>query len=225
MSRAGRILLYVSNAALGQTPMTRLSSDACDIVWCNQESEGLALLRDKAVDAAVLCLSSGADDLEVLNRIADVAGDVPFLIATPAHETETRIRGLKRGAADYLVLPFGADELLDRVTTAMRRRDGFEERFLRHGKVVLDRETGRVGDGATWTVLSPSERKLFSMLFGSVDRPVSKQRLRTALADNGGLSDNAIEVGIHRLRVKARAFGMRIQTYRNTGYVLEEARI
>jgi DNA-binding response OmpR family regulator len=37
------------------------------------------------------------------------------------------------------------------------------------------------------------------------------------------MSDNAIEVVIHRLRAKARAWNMKIRTYRGAGYALEPA--
>lgn len=221
MSVGSRILIYEPNAASGQALMTRLATTGCNAVWCINGGDAIALIDDAMVDVAVVCLEGDGAGLEIIDQIGETASVIPFLVATPAQEIEARMIGLNRGAADYLVSPFDADELLARVSTTMLRREDPHKRFMWRGKIVLDRETGRFGDGTTWTALSPWELKVFSLLFGCGDRPVSKQRLRSALADKGCVTDNAIEVGIHRLRLKARSWGMLIQTYRGVGYILE----
>ena len=195
---------------------------ASDIVWCDDYAGSVALLDGKQIDLAVVSLSPDGAGLRIIDRICDVGSAVPFLVATPVDQIETRMLGLDRGAVDYLISPYTADELTARVSTAWRRRESSRSRFIRRGQIVLDRETGRIGDGSTWTALSPKENTVFSLLFGCGDRPVSKQRLRSALSEGGRLTDNAIEVGIHRLRIKARSWGMQIQTYRGVGYALEE---
>ena len=220
-----RILIFEPDAALGQALMTGLSTTGRTIVWCDKGAEATALLGRAKVDVAVVSLSSDGKGLELIDRIGETSGrtPIPFLVATAADEIETRMLGLDRGAADYLIRPFTADELLARVSTVLRRRENSHGRFVRRGEIVLDRETWRFGDGLSWTALSPKERKVFSLLFGYGDRPVSKQRLRSALADEGCMTDNAIEVLIHRLRIKARSWGMHIQTHRGLGYALEDS--
>lgn len=218
---AYRILIFEPNASSGESLMKKLSAmNHCDAIWCSEEAQAMELLDGAKVDAAVLCLSPDGTGLEIIDQRRGDAG-IPCLIATQAHDIETRMLGLNRGAVDYLISPFNADELLARVWTVMVRREQADERFVRRGNVILDREVGRVGDGSKWTALSPWELKVFSLLFGG-DRPVSKQHLKSVLADRWCMTDNAIEVGIHRLRLKARACGMLIQTYGRAGYVLQD---
>lgn len=222
MSADYRILIYEPDAALRQILTSGLSKKACDFVWCGEYEEAVALLGRKKIDIAVVSLSSDGTGLRVIDQISKSADTIPFLVATPVDQLEARILGLDRGAVDYLIWPCAADELMTRVSTVLRRREGARARFIRRGQIVLDRETGRIGDGSNWTALSPKENTVFSLLFGCGDRPVSKQRLRSALAGGDRITDNAIEVGIHRLRIKARSWGMQIQTYRGVGYALEE---
>ena len=217
-----RSLIYEPDAALGQALMDTLATTVGNFVWCQSAVQAITLLDGAKVDAAVVSLSRDGNGLEVIDKICEAADAIPFLVATSADELETRLLGLNRGAADYLIRPFAGDELLARVSTVLRRRENSQDRFVRRGHIVLDKETGRFGDGLSWTVLSPKERKVFSLLFGCGDRPVSKQRLKGALSDGDSISDNAVEVGIHRLRLKARSWGIRIQTYRGLGYVLED---
>lgn len=222
MSVGYRILIHEPDAELRQGLTNALSGTTCNLVWCDKYAEAVALLGSAEIDIAVVSLSPDGTGSRIVDQICRVASTIPFLVATPVDQLETRMLGLDRGAVDYLIWPYTADELLARVSTALRRREGSRERFVRRGQIVLDRETGRVGNGSTWTVLSPKESTVFSLLFGCGDRPVSKQRLRSALSEGGRITDNAIEVGIHRLRVKARSWGMQIETYRGVGYTLKD---
>ena len=217
-----RILFFDPNAAWGEALKQKISAMDCKVVWCSEEAQAIEQLHGVEVDVAVVCLTPDGTGLDILDQRRVAAGSIPVLIATHADDIVTRIAGLNRGAVDYLVSPFDADELLARVSTVMVRRETPSERFVRRGKIILDREAGRVGDGSNWTALSPWEMKVFSLLFGGGDRPVSKQHLKSVLADKWCMTDNAIEVGIHRLRLKARAWGMRIQTYGRAGYVLQD---
>lgn len=217
-----RILICEPDAAQGRALSPELCATACEVVCCASGAEAIALLGRERFDVAVISLASDGTGRVLLDRLSGAASTIPFLVATTAEDIEARIFGLDRGAVDYLVKPFRANELMTRVATVLKRREGARGRFLRRGDIVLDKETGRIGDGVTWTALSPTERKVVPMLFEDANRPVSKQRLRNALNDGRRVSDNAIEVVIHRLRIKARSWGMHIQTYRGLGYVLEE---
>lgn len=223
MSVGNRILIYEPDKALGNTLMPILSKADGQFIWRDNSADTFALLRSAKINVAIISASPDADDSEMIDKIYSAARNTPFLVATRADEIDERIHGLNEGAADYLIRPFDANELLARIATVLRRRETTHERFARRGSILLDNETPRLGDGSTWTALSPTEHKVFSLLFGCADRPVSKLRLKNMLADGEGVSDNAIEVGIYRLRIKARSWGMCIKSYRGLGYALEDA--
>ena len=57
---------------------------------------------------------------ETLERLRSVS-DCPVIVLTGMGATEDVIRGLEMGADDYLVKPFGIQELLARVSAVLRR--------------------------------------------------------------------------------------------------------
>ena len=70
----------------------------------------------------------GADGYELLDYCK--ALEVPVIFLTARGEVEDRVRGLRRGAEDYLTKPFALPELLARVETVLRRC-GKAEQILR----------------------------------------------------------------------------------------------
>lgn len=59
--------------------------------------------------------------LHVLERLRDADRSLPVICLTALGEPADRVRGLRAGADDYIVKPFGLDELLARVEAVLRR--------------------------------------------------------------------------------------------------------
>src|SRR3989441_9993054 len=82
---------------------------------------GLRLLHQKAPDLVVLDVSMpDLDGWQTLERIRDLT-DVPVLMLTARGDELERVRGLQAGADDYVVKPFGRQELVARVQALLRR--------------------------------------------------------------------------------------------------------
>jgi len=57
----------------------------------------------------------GMDGFEVLEKIRSIDEEVGVVVLTARGEVENKIKGLKKGADDYVPKPFHLDELLARV--------------------------------------------------------------------------------------------------------------
>ena len=126
-----------------------------------------------------------------------------MLILTAADSVEERVKGLDYGADDYMAKPFSLQELEARVRALVRRGMGVSSNIIRHGPLVYD-QTGRVAtiDGKM-VELSARELGLLEVLLQRAGRLVSKDQLVERLCEWGEeVSNNAIEVYIHRLRKK-----------------------
>ncbi|MCP5418913.1 MAG: sigma-54-dependent Fis family transcriptional regulator [Gammaproteobacteria bacterium] len=61
------------------------------------------------------------DGLEVLQRIKEIAPDIPVLMITAHATVDMSIQALRKGAYDMLTKPFEPEELLSRVRNALRQ--------------------------------------------------------------------------------------------------------
>ena len=88
------------------------------VVTSGDPRQAVALAIDHAVDVIVLDVNmpeqSGFETLDALHEHPQTAG-LPVLFLSALGDSEHRIRGLRRGAEDYLAKPFEPDELVLRV--------------------------------------------------------------------------------------------------------------
>ena len=161
--------------------------------------------------------------LEVLRRLRARGSALPVLILTAADSVEQRVTGLDVGADDYMAKPFSLQELEARVRALTRRGMGGASSTIKHGPLLYD-QAGRVAtiDGKM-IELSARELGLLEVLLQRAGRLVSKDQLVERLCEWGEeVSNNAIEVYIHRLRKKIEKGPIRIATVRGLGYCLEK---
>ncbi|WP_424192510.1 response regulator [Ampullimonas aquatilis] len=161
--------------------------------------------------------------LEVLRRMRTRGSMVPVLILTAADSVEERVKGLDLGADDYMAKPFALSELEARVRALTRRGVGGGGSVVKHGPLTFD-QVGRIAYLHEQMLdLSARELGLLEVLLQRTGRLVSKEQLVDHLCEWGEeVSNNAIEVYVHRLRKKIETDGVRIATVRGLGYCLEK---
>jgi len=183
-----------------------------------------ALMANSEFDLLILDLGlPRLHGLEVLKRLRSRGSALPVLILTAADSVDERVKGLDFGADDYMAKPFSLQELEARVRALTRRGMGSTTSVIRHGPLVYD-QAGRVAtiDGRM-VELSARELGLLEVLLQRAGRLVSKEQLVDRLCEWGEeVSNNAIEVYIHRLRKKIESGPIRIATVRGLGYCLEK---
>jgi two-component system, OmpR family, response regulator len=162
--------------------------------------------------------------LDLLRRLRARNATVPVLILTAADSVEQRVKGLDLGADDYMAKPFALSELEARVRALTRRALAGGQNLLRHGRLALD-TAGKIATIDDRPIeLSAREIGLLEVLLARSGRLVSKEQLVDQLCQWGEeVSNNAIEVYVHRLRRKLEPGGIRIVTVRGLGYCLERA--
>jgi two-component system OmpR family response regulator len=218
-----RILIAEDDPVLadGLARSLRAVGYAVDAVSDGEQAD--AALTAQGFDLVILDLGlPRMSGLEVLRRLRARTGTAPVLILTAADSVEQRVRGLDLGADDYMAKPFALSELEARVRALTRRALGANQSLLRHGALTLDL-AGRVAAiGNTPLELSARELGLLAILLQRAGRLVSKEQLVDHLCEWGEeVSNNAIEVYVHRLRKKLEAGSIRIVTVRGLGYCLE----
>jgi two-component system, OmpR family, response regulator len=220
-----RILIAEDDQVLADGLMRTLrgAGAAVDHVASGTEADA-ALMTSTEFDLLILDLGlPRMHGLEVLKRLRARGNSVPVLILTAADSVEDRIKGLDLGADDYMPKPFALPELEARVRALVRRGAGNAASLIKHGPLTYDQQ-GRVAtmDGVM-VELSARELGLLEVLLQRTGRLVSKDQLVERLCEWGEeVSNNAIEVYIHRLRKKIEKGPVRIATVRGLGYCLEK---
>jgi two-component system OmpR family response regulator len=218
-----RILIAEDDAVLsdGLSRSLKAGGYAVDVVACGDAAD--TALSAQSFDLLILDIGlPKLSGLEVLRRLRARNSTVPVLILTAADSVEQRVMGLDLGADDYMAKPFALSELEARVRALTRRAAGGAQTVLRHGPLVLD-QVGHVATINDQTLdLSARELGLLEILLQRSGRLVSKEQLVDHLCSWGEeVSNNAIEVYVHRLRKKIETGGVRIVTVRGLGYYLE----
>ncbi|WP_158885763.1 response regulator [Rhodanobacter sp. L36] len=177
-------------------------------------------------DYDLLVLDLGLPDIEgseVLRRLRSRGAGLPVLVVTARDGLSDRVRVLDLGADDYLIKPFALSEFEARVRALLRRvsSKGVPEMLL--GRLRLDLPGHRAWIDHTPLELTAREFGLLEALVLRADRVTSRAQLVEALCDwDQELTDNGLDIAIHRLRRKLRDSGTTVRTIRGLGYLLEE---
>lgn len=191
-----------------------------EVLCLSSGTEALATLRKRPFDVVVLDLTlPHLDGLELLRRLRGDDNRTPVLVLTARGAVFERVIGLEAGADDYLAKPFDLGELVARLQALTRRlgRDG----ELRCGLLRFDAASRTFWGQAGPLELSQREGELLRVLMASVDRVVPKETLHHAVfGGDEGVSPDAIEVLMHRLRRKLGSTRVEVLTLRGVGYML-----
>jgi len=150
------------------------------------------------------------------------------IMLTARGEPRDRVLGLRTGADDYVVKPFGMEELLARIDAVARRTRPARARkgalgVVRAGGLTLDLDAREalVADGRRLG-LTPKEFDLLHLLVAHTDRVCSRSMIVDQVWESAyEAPSRTLDVHIAALRTKlGDPAPVRIQTLRGVGYRL-----
>lgn len=215
-----RLLLIEDDPLLGDGVQAGLGQAGFAVDWVRDGVAGELALKTEPYAAVILDLGlPRLTGLELLGRLRAAGNAVPVLILTARDAIADRVKGLDRGADDYLVKPFDLNELAARLRALIRRARGEPTPVMRIGALELDAAAHRVSFQGRPVELSPREFALLNELMCHAGRVLSREQLERQLYAWGEeVESNAIEVHIHHLRRKLQP--ELIRTIRGVGYLL-----
>jgi DNA-binding response OmpR family regulator len=188
--------------------------------------DGLREFHSWRPDLVVLDVSMPElDGWNVLDRIRDMSA-VPVLMLTARGDELERVRGLQAGADDYVVKPFGKQELVARVQALLRRaaqtpaqeeQDTYADSYL-----AIDWGQRRVTVGEREVQLTPLEFRLLSTFVRNPRQVLSREQLLELVwGDAYGVGGDQVKLYIGYLRRKldpGATDAVPIETVRGFGY-------
>jgi len=185
--------------------------------------EALRTLFEARPDLVVLdAAMPRLDGWQTLQRIREVT-DVPVMMLAASGAEPDKVRGLRAGADDYVVKPFGRQELVARVDALLRRSKepgGAAERYA-DGLVEVDFADCSVRVAGRPVPLTPLEYRLLRCLVRHAGQVLSRDQLLELVWDQpfGGPSDQVkVYVGYLRRKLAAQNDAAPTETVRGFGY-------
>ena len=184
-------------------------------------------IYEKVPDLIVLdVMLPDEDGLSIVKKLRQWAESryVPIIMVTAKTTELDRVKGLDRGADDYLTKPFGVMELISRVKALLRRSmQNHEIKQMKVGEIELNDEKRQVKVSGEPITLTYKEYELLKMLLRNTGIVLQREDIMVRFwgMDYEGES-SSLDMHIKTLRHKLGDAGKKIRTVRNVGYQLEE---
>jgi DNA-binding response OmpR family regulator len=186
--------------------------------WLNYPQAGYTL----AIVDWMLPKLSG---IELCQRLRASAQNIPIIMLTARDRMEDKIVGLDAGADDYLIKPFGLEELLARLRALQRRSTSFQSAQLQVHGLALDYSANALKTThikETQSVnLSAKEFQMLEYFFQHPGQLLTHDQIRNRVWEmNSEAFSNVIAAQVRLLRKKLAELGYEnaIETVRGLGY-------
>jgi len=215
-----RLLVIEDDPALLSSLAATLREEDYAVDTAPDGLDGLTKAQEGVYDAILLDLMlPKLDGWQVIERLRPSCR-TPVLMLTARDTVPDRVKGLDRGADDYLTKPFDTDELLARIRALIRRSAGRSSPVIEIGELAVDTAARRVTLGGGEIALTAREYALLEYLCLHRGEVVSRTILYDHLFDEDDSTlSNLLDVHVSNLR---RKLGRDIiTTRRGHGYCIE----
>ena len=165
------------------------------------------------------------DGLTICRELRAREIHTPIIMLTARGSEEDRVEGLNAGADDYLIKPFGLNELFARIRAVLRRRKKTDSDVSKVADLVMDRKKHEVTRSGVVVPLTPKEYKLLDILLSNYGEAINRRKLIDhAWGPSFEETNNELNVHIKYLRNKIDGNKSKslIHTIRGVGFILKE---
>lgn len=161
---------------------------------------------------------SGYEVLETLREHSDVA----VIMLTAMGEEESELKGLRKGADDFISKPFSHDVLMARVENLLKKQRKEESQSREVGDMILDQRGHCVLIDGEDVQLNPKEYELFTLFALHLGQVFSREQLLSKIwgYDYEG-EIRTVDTHIKMLRKKLGRNGECVVTVRGIGYKMQ----
>lgn len=222
-----KILIVDDEAGVRELLKDALKLAGFETQVANDGMSALTALRSYTPDIMIIDINMPLmDGFELVERLRKNGNGVPVLMLSARADRIDVTRGLTLGADDYVVKPFGLEELVLRLKAILRRSQlsSIPAATLTCGPISINDSTHTVTFEEDFVDLSPTEYRLLQVLIENKNRVLSKSAL---LDDVWGITfeseSTVVDTYISYLRKKLHRDGFEgIKTIRGVGFVIQE---
>lgn len=186
----------------------------------------------RSVDPDLVLLDNqlpGQTGLDVLNDIRKRGKDYPVLMISGNGDRENILTALRSGADDYIVKPFDAQILIEKISLLLRRRSTLNV-TANNSKLITEVELKKMFNfdindslhkvyvSGEEVKLTPTEFKIFCSLVRAGGEAISRELLAKSVLGTLNVTIRAIDVHVCTMRKKLGRIGRMVETIRGVGY-------
>lgn len=184
MSEPKKVLVVDDESQITRVLRHSLTAHRYDVRTAADGMSALDTFRDWHPDLIITDLQMPEMDGIELCREIRKDSSLPIIVLSVKGEEKTKVAALDAGADDYVVKPFGIDELLARVRAALRRSPETREEVptqLVEGDFRIDPSTREVSVMGESVHLTPKEFDLLVFLFQNRNKVITHRAILTAI--------------------------------------------
>jgi DNA-binding response OmpR family regulator len=219
-----RLLLLEDEVDLGQAIQKSLIQHRYVVDWFqNGRSADDAMAHNHPYTMAIFdWMVPGLSGIELCRQLRSRGESLPILLLTARDSMEDRVLGLDAGADDYLVKPFGMQELLARLRALQRRPTQIQSAQLQVQGLVLDYNNFTITKvGQTSVQLTAKEFQLLEYFMQHPHQILTHDQIKSRLwdwADEAVSNVVAAQIRLLRRRLAEVGCDEIIETIRGIGY-------
>ncbi|MBU5370902.1 response regulator transcription factor [Enterococcus avium] len=166
--------------------------------------EALTAFQTTSIDLVLLDLGlpdiDGIDLLKILRKRLHL----PIIIISARSNEEEKVKALDLGADDYVTKPFGTNELLARIRTALRHQNVQTEAIsvIENKALKIDFEKQLVYKDGREIHLTKNEYRILALMFRQLDKVVTYQTLMTEVWGPYSDDSQTLRVNMSNIRKK-----------------------
>lgn len=200
-----RILIAEDDDMLRRLLYDQLTGDGYEVVEAANGKEAYDLFLSAQPDMAILdVMMPVMDGFSLLNKIRETS-QMPVIFLTARGEEIDKVSGLRMGADDYLVKPWGMNELLARIEVQKRHIKVKDDapKVVVSGNLKMDFDNAVVENNGVPVNLNSKEYHILKYLSENAGKVVTKRQIYQAVWQEDYIfDDNTVMVQISHLRSK-----------------------
>ena len=197
------ILIIEDDMSIGNMLEKTLTNEGYAASRAYSGTEALLILKEKKPSLILLDLMlPGLSGEELLPKIKGI----PVIVMSAKSDSATKVDMLLGGAYDYITKPFDIDELLARITVALRKGRLEQSGIISCKGLTLDTQTHTVTVNEKEIKLTRTEFAILKLLMQNPDKVAAKLTILDKISeDTPDCTESSLKQHISNLRKKLKA--------------------
>lgn len=203
-----------------------LRQEGFEVLKAENGKDGIQMAKEHMPNLVLLdIMMPHMDGIEVCDRMREdpTLTHIPIIFLTARSDEKTEIKGLNKGADDYITKPISTSKLISRIKAVLRRFEETEDpvQKLNVHDLIIDRDRYIVTRGEEEYQLPRKEFELLYYLASKKGKVRDRQTLLNKVwGDNIYVVDRTVDVHVRKIREKLGDHY--IETVKGVGYRFKE---